>query len=112
MGDVATLLGGADELYGRIGEADQSRPGALHAQANGREDDRDQCEPPGADLTTRCDHEPDYGGTRRLSPRPRSSPIGRLKEILSSVLDRREERAERRISPNCASVRPRQTPSS
>jgi hypothetical protein len=26
----------------------------------------------GADLTTRCDHEPDYGGTRRL--RPRSNP--------------------------------------
>src|SRR5438093_7393855 len=68
MGDVATLLGGADELYGRIGEADQSRPGALHGQADGREDDRDQCEPPGADLTTRCDHEPDYGGTRRLRP--------------------------------------------
>src|SRR5260221_4912817 len=45
---------------------DQSRPGALHGQADGREDRRDQCEPPSADLTTRCDHEPDYGCTRRL----------------------------------------------
>jgi hypothetical protein len=41
-----------------------------------REDDRNQCEPPGADPTTRCDHEPDYGGTRRLRPRPRSISIG------------------------------------
>ena len=32
------------------------------------QDNRDQCEPPGADLTTRCDHESDYGGTRRLRP--------------------------------------------
>src|SRR5207237_7264730 len=47
---------------------DQSRPGALHGQADGREDDRDQCEPPGADFTTRRDHEPDYGGARRLRP--------------------------------------------
>jgi hypothetical protein len=37
---------------------DQSRPGALHGQANECEDDRDRGEPPGADLTTRCDHEP------------------------------------------------------
>src|SRR6266700_6203953 len=47
---------------------DQSRSGALHGQADGREDGRDRREPPGADLTTRCDHEPDYGGTRRLRP--------------------------------------------
>ena len=45
---------------------DQSRPGALHGQANGCEDDRDRGEPPSADLTSRCDHEPDLGGTCRL----------------------------------------------
>jgi hypothetical protein len=33
---------------------------------NGCEDDRDRGEPPSADLTSRCDHEPDPGGTRRL----------------------------------------------
>ena len=49
---------------------DQSRPGALHGQANGCEDDRDRGEPPSADLTSRCDHEPDPGGTRRLIPHP------------------------------------------
>ena len=49
---------------------DQSRPGALHGQADGREDDRDRGKPPGADLTPRCDHEPDPGGTRRLRPHP------------------------------------------
>jgi len=43
---------------------DQSRPGALYGQADGREDDRDRGKPPGADLTPRCDHEPDPGGTR------------------------------------------------
>ena len=45
---------------------DQSRPGAVHGEANGREDDRNRSEPPRADLTTRCDHEFDPGGTRRL----------------------------------------------
>ena len=49
---------------------DQSRSGALHGQADGREDDRDRGKPPGADLTPRCDHEPDPGGTRRLRPYP------------------------------------------
>ena len=41
---------------------------ALHGQADGREDDRDRGKSPGADLTPRCDHEPDPGGTRRLRP--------------------------------------------
>jgi pimeloyl-ACP methyl ester carboxylesterase len=45
---------------------DQSRPGALHGQANGCEDDRDRGEPPSAGLAPRCDHEPGLGGTRRL----------------------------------------------
>jgi pimeloyl-ACP methyl ester carboxylesterase len=71
----------------------QSRPGALHGQTNGCEDDRDRGEPPSDDLTSRCDHELDRGGTRRLrqvarpvtrrvrlrtrsaSPLRRSSPI-------------------------------------
>jgi FixJ family two-component response regulator len=48
------------------------RPGALHGQANGCEDDRDRGEPPSADLTSRCDHEPDPGSTSRLSPSVRT----------------------------------------
>jgi pimeloyl-ACP methyl ester carboxylesterase len=45
---------------------DQSRPAALHGKANGREDHRDQGEPPSADLTSRRDHEPDPRGSCRL----------------------------------------------
>src|SRR5580658_9233164 len=35
-----------------------------------------------------------------------------VEDQAQAVLDRREERSERRISPNCTSERPRQTPSS
>jgi hypothetical protein len=54
---------------------DQSGPGALHGKADGREDGRDQCEPPVADFTTRCDLDPDSGGTRRLRPQ-RAARLG------------------------------------
>ena len=36
----------------------------------------------------------------------------RLEHIVSRALDRREERTKRRTTPNCASVRPKQKPSS
>ena len=45
----------------------RSPDGALHGQANGNEDDRDRGEPPSADFTSRWNHEPDPGGTCRLS---------------------------------------------
>ena len=42
----------------------QSRSRTLHGQADGRKNDRGRGKPPCADLTARCDHEPDPGGGR------------------------------------------------
>ena len=60
------------------GPDDKSRPGALHGQADGGKDGRDQCEPPGADLTPRRNHGLDSGGARHLRPHGRPGRIRNL----------------------------------
>ena len=62
---------------------------------SGWQDDRDQCEPPRADLTARCDHEPDHGGTRRLrTPDHGRTQLGWTRRVAWCLLSVKSGRAQ------------------